>query len=144
MLRRPIRPLFAPNSLNKYKPFSTSKKGSDKKQPLRTEHELRFSDIVESCLNAKVKSQDLINLIMVMQQEAKTTEALAPELDYQLFFSLFVASRKIKLLRFLFNNKGFKFTIGLFLRALDLEAYDIAALLHKEFFRLIRDVNSLD
>ena len=66
MLKRPIRPLFAPNSLNKFKPFRTNKKGSERKQPLRTEHELRFLDIVESCLNAKIKSQDLINLMMVM------------------------------------------------------------------------------
>jgi hypothetical protein len=52
--------------------------------------------------------------------------------------------RKIKLLRFLFLQKDFRFSINLFLRTLDLEAYDIAALLHKEFFRMIRDLKSLD
>jgi hypothetical protein len=70
--------------------------------------------------------------------------ALAVELDYQELFSLFVVRRKIKLLRFLFLQKDFRFSINLFLRTLDLEAYDIAALLHKEFFRMIRDLKSLD
>jgi hypothetical protein len=68
MLKKPVRPLFAPNSLNNFKPFSVSKKQAKGKkvQPLRTEHELYFNDILESCLNAKVKSQDLINLIATL------------------------------------------------------------------------------
>ena len=65
-------------------------------------------------------------------------------MDYQELFSLFVVRRKIKLLRFLFQQKGFRFSVNMFLRTLDLEAYDIAALLHKEFFRMIRNVNSSD
>lgn len=69
---------------------------------------------------------------------------MSEELDYDQLFSLFVVRRKIKLLRFLFVQKGFKFTINLFLRTLDLEAYDISALLHKEFFRMIRNVNKHD
>jgi len=86
----------------------------------------------------------LINLIAVLQNEIKQQPDLTAELDFGQLFSLFVVRRKIKLLRYLFGQKGFKFTIGLFLRALDLDAYDIAALLHKEFFRLIRNVNASD
>lgn len=64
------------------------------------------------------------------------------ELDYDQLFALFVVKRKITLLRHLFSlpTKLFRFKIELFQKALDLEAYDIAALLHKEFFRLIRDI----
>jgi hypothetical protein len=64
------------------------------------------------------------------------------ELDYKELFSLFVVKRKIGLLRFLFNLRStqFTFTVDLFLRALELEAIDVAALVYREFFRLIRDV----
>jgi len=36
-------------------------------------------------------------------------------------------------------QNDFDFTPQLFIDALELEAYDIAALLHKEFFRRLRD-----
>ena len=62
-------------------------------------------------------------------------------MDYFELFSLFVVSRKIKLLRWLFLQNAFKFTPALFLRSLELEAYDISALLYKEFFRLLRDID---
>jgi hypothetical protein len=72
---------------------------------------------------------------------------LSIELDYNEIFSCFVAKRKIRLLRHLFslppehwkNN-----TIDLFKRALELEASDIAALIYREFFRMIRDTNGQD
>ena len=57
-----------------------------------------------------------------------------------------MVKRKIGLLRFLFSlpMKDFTFTVDLFLRALELEAIDIAALIYREFFRLIRDVSPHD
>ena len=69
---------------------------------------------------------------------------MAKEIDNFELFSLFVVRRKIKLLRFLFTQPSFKFTKTLFLRSFELEAYDISALLYKEFFRLLRDVNKMD
>lgn len=46
------------------------------------------------------------------------------------------------MLRYLFQLRTelFKFRIELFTKCLELEAYDIAALIFKEFFRLIRDI----
>lgn len=175
MLTKSIRPLFSPNSLNNQKPFSLNKKRPPqvspkdrldskpmdndeksqkgklslsklvKKAPLQTERAITFIDILESCLNARIKSVDLINLLQLMQNELKKGNAdLKDEFNYEELFSLFIVRRKIKLLRFLFVQKDFKFNIGLFLRALDLEAYDMAALLHKEFFRLLRNITPHD
>lgn len=50
--------------------------------------------------------------------------------------------RKIKLLRLMFtlDRKVFDFHPELFLMALELEAYDMAALLFKEFFRVLREM----
>lgn len=144
MLTRPIRPLFAPASLNNHKPFTTTKKKDKKAVVVQTEHDLCFLDIMESCLNAGLKSTELINLILIMQNEIAKNGKLKDELNYFELFSLFVVRRKIKLLRFLFVQKDFRFSVGLFLRTLDLEAYDIAALLHKEFFRMIRNLKPND
>lgn len=55
-------------------------------------------------------------------------------------FRLFVQKRKVKLLRYLFQlHNDFDFSPELFVESLELEAYDIAALLFKEFFRSMRD-----
>lgn len=68
------------------------------------------------------------------------------ELDYEQLFGLFVVKRKISLLRYLFSLPPayFRFTVDIFIRCLELEAADIAALIYKEFFRLIRGVNPHD
>jgi len=68
------------------------------------------------------------------------------ELNYAQLFGLFVVKRKIGLLRYLFSlpQKQFGFSIDIFIRCLELEACDIAALLYKEFFRLIREVSQHD
>lgn len=65
-------------------------------------------------------------------------------LDYDELFKLFIVKRKIKLLRFLFSldKKVFDFQADLFLKALEIEAYDMAALLFKEFFRLLRNMDN--
>ena len=67
----------------------------------------------------------------------------ASRLDYEELFKLFIVKRKIKLLRFLFSldRKVFDFHPDLFLKTLELEAYDMAALLFKEFFRLLRHMD---
>jgi len=64
-------------------------------------------------------------------------------LDYEELFKLFIIKRKIKLLRYLFSldRKVFDFHADLFLKALELDAYDMAALLFKEFFRLLRHMD---
>jgi hypothetical protein len=82
--------------------------------------------------------------MLIIQNEINKNVKLKDELNYLELFSLFVVRRKIKLLRFLFAQKEFRFSVGLFLRTLDLEAYDIAALLHKEFFRMIRNLKPND
>ena len=58
---------------------------------------------------------------------------------------MFAKHRKIKLLRFLFKQTPdkFKFSIKLFVTALEISAYDIAALLYKEFFREINNPYSM-
>lgn len=48
--------------------------------------------------------------------------------------------RKVKLLRYLFSLKiEFEFSVGIFLIALEEDAYDIAVLLHKEFSYMMRE-----
>ena len=56
---------------------------------------------------------------------------------------MFILKRRITLLRFLFtlDRKVFDFHADLFLKALEHEAYDMAALLFKEFFRLLRNMD---
>ena len=69
---------------------------------------------------------------------------LHEQLDYGAMFALFVKQRKISLLRYLFSlpPSTFQFTARLFVRSLELECYDVAALLHKEFFRTIMEDDS--
>ena len=64
-------------------------------------------------------------------------------LNYEDLFKVFVLKRKVKLLRFLFSldRKVFDFSGDLFLKALEMECYDMAALLFKEFFRLLRHMD---
>lgn len=68
----------------------------------------------------------------------------AKRLDYEELFKLFIIKRKIKLLRHLFtlDRKIFDFHADLFIKSLELDAYDMAALLFKEFFRLLRHMDS--
>ena len=62
------------------------------------------------------------------------------EFSYRDLFRIFVQRRKIKLLRYLFQlHNDFDFSPQLFIEALELEAYDIGALLYREFFRSLRD-----
>ena len=62
------------------------------------------------------------------------------QLNYRELFRKFVQLRKIKLLRYLFSLKiEFEFSVGIFLIALEEDAYDIAVLLHKEFAYLMRE-----
>jgi hypothetical protein len=56
-------------------------------------------------------------------------------LDYKAIFALFVKQRNITLIRFLLTKQEFQ--RKWFIVALEEEAYDMAALLHKEFFRTI-------
>lgn len=54
-------------------------------------------------------------------------------------FRQFVVGRKVKLIRYLFNQKlEFEFTTSLFILTLEEDAYDMAMLLHKEFRYLMR------
>jgi hypothetical protein len=68
------------------------------------------------------------------------------ELNYNQLFTHFASKRKITLLRYLFTlpSTQFKFTIELFIKSLEIDACDIASLIFKEFFRLIRDVDPHD
>lgn len=51
-----------------------------------------------------------------------------------------VRRRKIKLIRYLFSLKmEFSFSVQVFQLSLDEDAFDIAALLHKEFAYLMRE-----
>ena len=65
-------------------------------------------------------------------------------MNYETLYRLFVVKRKVKLLRFLFSldRKVFEFGGELFCKALELEAFDMAALLFKDFFRVLRNMTS--
>jgi hypothetical protein len=126
--------------------------GEDKDSDLKR---VRFTDVVECCLHSyktKVNSSDIKLLckgfVNSVKDKAKKSDSeyLAPaelieQLDFKGLFTLFVKQRKITLLRYLFSGEvarsDFKFTGNLFVIALEQEAYDIAALLHKEFFKSI-------
>jgi hypothetical protein len=118
-------------------------------------------DIVEAALIYNHKSHVTKELIKLMQNEVEKIggipvervnqqpterEKICMELDYTQLFSLFVVKRKISLLRYLFSlpQHLFKFTVEIFIRCLELDASDIAALIYKEFFRLIREVTPHD
>jgi hypothetical protein len=172
LLSKPIRPQFAPYTLDSVIQFqnsaATRKKQDDatKVNVLSTERNLCFIDIVESLLNAGHKSSEIMQIVSLMQNEIEKLahssgapagdskdkkadnnpqlKALKEELSYEDLFALFVLRRKVTLLRYLFMNVSpdlFKFSPPLFLKALELDAYDMAALLFKEFFRIIRDVS---
>ena len=67
------------------------------------------------------------------------------QLNFNTLFKIFVRLRKIKLLRYLFGQKlEFEFNVSIFIMALEEDAYDIAALLHKEFSYLMRDNSNED
>lgn len=55
-------------------------------------------------------------------------------------FRIFVRLRKIKLIRYLFNQKlEFEFNVSIFILTLEEDAFDIGVLLHREFQFLMRD-----
>jgi hypothetical protein len=69
----------------------------------------------------------------------------ADQLNYNVLFRIFVKLRKIKLLRYLFGQKmEFEFNVSIFIMTLEEDAYDLAALLHKEFSFLMRDNSNED
>ena len=114
---------------------------------------LRFVDVIESMIDIGTHSTyEIIEMMRLMHNgmdrvkmrfEAANDDDDDPNeklLDYEELFKLFVQKRKIKLLRFLFSldRKVFDFHPALFLRTLEYECYDMAALLFKEFFRQLR------
>lgn len=81
---------------------------------------------------------------MRKEVQQKTMPNIENQLDYKELYRLFVRLRKIKLLRYIFNLKSeFQFEIGLFITALEEDAYDVAMLLHREFKYVMRN-NSAD
>lgn len=97
---------------------------------------LCYADIVETALHFNHKSSVVVQLVRLIQNQADPLgNSMDP--DYPQLFSLFVVKRKVGLLRFLFSLPAtqFKFTVQLFVRCLELEASDMAALIYKEFFR---------
>ena len=126
---------------------------------------LEFVDVIESMIDSSEHSNtDIIEMVRLMQNEMDRLKSRhsyqqpkkkfggdddddddddASRLNYEELFKLFIVKRKIKLLRFLFSldRKVFDFHPDLFLKTLELEAYDMAALLFKEFFRLLRHMD---
>ncbi len=91
-----------------------------------------------AALDQRESSQSVIELIKIMKNESVANNL--KEFSYRDMFRLFVQKRKVKLLRYLFQlHNDFDFSPELFVESLELEAYDIAALLFKEFFRSMRD-----
>ena len=99
----------------------------------KVERPLRFVDVIEAAMDSKTKFKGTKELIQLMKNELPTM------VGYEDLFRLFVVRRKIKHLRLLFQLVNeFSFSIEQFVYTLQIEAYDIAALLYKEFFRYIR------
>lgn len=110
------------------------------------ERELHFNDIIGVAFSIQSKTDTIIKLITLMRKEVqqKTMPNIENQLDYKELYRLFVRLRKIKLLRYIFNLKSeFQFEIGLFITALEEDAYDVAMLLHREFKYVMRN-NSAD
>ena len=149
LLDRPIRPTY----------IDTASSMGRRKTKVNTgaEHKIRFTDVVVAMLDKGHKSYEITNLIKKLANYIETKKPHAAmhdvendepertihdELNYNELFELFIIRRKIGLLRYLFSLPAstFNYTSNHFLKALELEAYDMAALLHKEFFRVMRDI----
>ena len=152
MTRRP-RPQFISDH------FMRVRKNKDGKQDYSLTKKLQFVDIIESMIEMEKKSNEQIeNMMKLMHREVDRNQMqFKPNdddddgdddqnrlLNYDELFKLFIVKRKVRLLRFLFSldKKVFDFHADLFLKTLELEAYDMAALLFKEFFRLLRDMDN--
>ena len=150
LLNKPIRPQFI-----SIKATQNKKRGQRDPDVAR---DLHFIDIVTAMLDQGHKSYEIIELtkilqnqiemakpkVSVMEDDGEPDLSIHDELDYSELFALFIMRRKIRLLRFIFSldAKQFSFKYDYFLKALELEAYDMAALLYKEFFRFLRDMPS--
>jgi len=91
---------------------------------------------VSASLDFGYKSKAVIELVQLMRSEIQQRRFEDPsnELNYNSLFRLFVSKRKIKLLRYLFSlHNEFSFQPPMFVWTLDLEAYDMACLIYKEF-----------
>jgi len=79
--------------------------------------------------------------MMKTEIDTKFFEDKKKEFDYEDLFRILVQRRKIKLIRYLFSlpENEFKFEDRHFKETIEGEAYDIGALLYKEFFRKIKD-----
>jgi hypothetical protein len=104
---------------------------------------LHFNDIVNAALDCGERSRSIIELMKLMSNELKYKQfdnKKEEELNYRELYKIFVIRRKIKLIRHLFTLQNeFDFTNSLFIEALELEAYDIGALLYREFQKRLRD-----
>ena len=93
-------------------------------------------DMVLISLDMGEKNDSIIELLQYMRNEvaSKNVPDGPVQLNYRELFKVFTKYRKIKLLRYLFNQKlEFEFNVSIFIMALEEDAYDIAALLHQEF-----------
>jgi len=107
--------------------------------------ELHFLNIIGIAMEIDIKTSQVQSLITLMKREIEAGNVPdgAVQLNYESLFRLFARLRKIKLIRFLFNQKfDFEFSVHVFIAALEEDAFDIAVLLHKEFVQLMRE-NSL-
>lgn len=107
--------------------------------------ELHFLNIIGIAMEIDIKTSQVQSLITLMKREIEAGNVPdgAAQLNYESLFRLFARLRKIKLIRFLFNQKfDFEFSVHVFIAALEEDAFDIAVLLHKEFVQLMRE-NSL-
>ena len=110
---------------------------------------IKFNDVIECCLTSykkKIKNDEIKKLVSLMDKQVTDIMKKSDEkylkvkqrkelLDYKAIFALFVKQRNITLIRFLLTKQEFQ--RKWFIVALEEEAYDMAALLHKEFFRTI-------
>lgn len=101
-------------------------------------------DIINAALDSKENSRSIVELIKLMKNELQSQffEDAKNELNYRELYKIFIQRRKIKLLRYLFTLQNeFDFSNSLFVEALELEAYDMGALIYKEFSRRLRQTN---
>jgi len=141
------RPRFLDVEVNKYRNAVKNVIGShlldeEDEDGLKGMKPLTAIDIVRIALDMKLNTTDMVELLKILRNEIKGSKVAdkAEQLDYKEFFRLFIKLRKVKLIRYLFNQRiEFEFTVQIFIMALEEDCYDMAMLLHKEFRYLMRE-----
>lgn len=88
--------------------------GDEDDEALKGFKPLTAIDIVKIALDIKLNTLDMVELLKILRNEIKGSKVAdkSEQLDYKEFFRLFIRLRKIKLIRYLFNQRiEFEFSV---------------------------------